>query len=71
MSEENHPNFHAVKFSIKIIDAIENCLRNDGLKMRKHVAGSLGMVELITNFTFDIENKIDRIVGTPEPQPKE
>lgn len=60
MSEKNHPNFHAVQFSVDIICSIHNCLRNEDLLDKQIIDRDL--LDKITKFSFDVEKHVDAIL---------
>jgi hypothetical protein len=56
MSKENHPNFHAVKFTTEIMRAFQECLRGRAVGMQ--MAGKIQ--ETILTFVKEIEYQVDQ-----------
>jgi len=62
MNIEAHPNFHAVQFSYEIIQAIESCLTGTGKEKARNVRTSLEVVKLMTTFSLDMSQLVDKLV---------
>ena len=57
MSIENHPNFHAVSFVAKLIEAYYESLRGKASK-----DNAPAPTALFSNFVLDVEEMVDKYV---------
>ena len=58
MSEENHPNFHAVKFVVEVMNAYKSSLRGLGVKVLTPKVNGM-----VAEFAEKIEEEVDRECG--------
>jgi len=62
MSLENHPNFHAIKFTTNIVSSLHESLR--GVLAPQMVREVLSRSrQKVVDFVGDIEEEVDRIVA--------
>lgn len=66
MSEENHPNIHAVGFTVDLLNSIKKRLRNKGETYKKDIMSDEDIKEKIIDFIADISSTIDEIVEVKE-----
>lgn len=62
MSIENHPNIHAVWFTLNINDAMVKHLRGDANQFLNEIVGNEELKMLLVDFVANVSTKIDEIV---------
>lgn len=66
MSEEAHPNIHAVGLTVDILSSIENRLRNKGKEHKNEITSNEDVKREIVNFVASISCLSDDIVNKKE-----
>ena len=66
MSEEAHPNIHAVGLTVDILSSIENRLRNKGKEHKNEITLNEDVKREIVNFVASISCLSDDIVNKKE-----
>ena len=66
MSEESHPNIHAVGLTVDIWSSIENRLRNKGKEYKKEIMANEDVKREIVNFVASISCLSDDIVNNKQ-----
>lgn len=61
MSKENHPNIHAVKVTIELINSINSNLRGDAGKHKMEVMSKIFSSKTVVDFVADLSLEIDDI----------
>ena len=68
MSLENHPNFHALKFTTEVTASLLNSIRGDAQRFKIGMKDDLDLHQDILDFVEKIESKIDNEVRNLKPK---
>ena len=63
MSVENHPNLHAVGFTVDIIDAFQKRLRGNAKAAKMQESLAVLTDELLTEFVTKLSEDLDKRFG--------
>lgn len=61
MSKEDHPNIHAVKVTLELIDSVNNNLRGEAGKHKMEVMSKIHDSMILVDFMADLSTEIDKI----------